>query len=117
MTQPSEQRWDKLAIVVLCGFSIGVLGGISYGAISKEIPDNAHTLLGVIVGGLMLFARECLQAIRQFAQDVNTTRLTEQLGNSTPLPVEPPPAGTVEAAQATADAAQAKADRIAGENP
>lgn len=116
MTAPckSEQR-DKLAIVLLCGITLAIIGGIAGGAITNRIPSDSQTLLGVIVGGLLLFIRECLQAVRAFAQDMKTGKLTDQLAASTTIsPVESPPPSIIDAAQDVADASQAKADKIAG---
>lgn len=87
MTTPCKsERSDKTAIIALCGLAIVILGGISAGAIWHEIPAVNNTLLGVIVGGLMLFARECLQAIRQFWQEQRTGKMAEDLANSTRNP-------------------------------
>lgn len=111
----SEMR-DKLGVFILCGMALGIIGGISFGAIQQRIPSDSQTLLGVIVGGIMIFARECLVVIRQFWADAKNAKLTDQLAAAGP-PREPiiadAPADVVEAAQDTADAAQAKADKIA----
>lgn len=90
MTPDGSDRWDRLAIVILCGVALIILGLVSGGAIFRNIPNDSQTLLGVIVGGVLLFARECLQAIRAFAQDSKTGKLTDQLANSTQTPAGTP---------------------------
>lgn len=114
----SEMR-DKLGVFILCGIALGIIGGISWGAIQQRIPSDSQTLLGVIVGGIMIFARECLVVIRQFWADAKTAKLTDALANAGPplAPITEAPADAVEAAQDTADAAQEKADKIAGDKP
>jgi hypothetical protein len=79
----SDDR-DKLGVFILCGLSLTLLAGISVGVIVQPIPPNAQTLLGVIVGGVMLFSRECLQAIRALWEAARTGKLTDQLATSTP---------------------------------
>ena len=118
-TTQAEAR-DKLGVFILCGLALAIIGGISFGAIQQRIPSDSQTLLGVIVGGIMIFARECLVVIRQFWSDAKTAKLTEQLANAGP-PLAPlseqAPKDAQEAAQDTADAAQDKADAIKGTKP
>ncbi|MBC7506619.1 MAG: hypothetical protein H7267_12985 [Sandarakinorhabdus sp.] len=114
----SEQR-DKLGVFILCGFALGIIGGISWGAIQQRIPSDSQTLLGVIVGGIMIFARECLTVIRQFWTDAKTAKLTDQLAASTIVqdtpPIDPPPADVAAAADEMVDAAKDKAADIKGD--
>ena len=108
----SEQR-DKLAVIILCGMSLSVLGGISAGAIIVRIPNDSQTLLGVIVGGLLLFGRECLQAIRAAWSEQRTGKLTDALAAAGPPPSDSPaPADAGEAAREVADIADDKASQI-----
>jgi hypothetical protein len=115
MNQPttSEQR-DKLGVFILCGIALAIIGGISWGAIAQRIPSDSQTLLGVIVGGIMIFARECLVVIRQFWADAKTAKLTDQLAAAGPPreTIIEAPADAVEAAQVVADAAQERADEV-----
>jgi hypothetical protein len=95
MTCKSEQR-DKLGVFILCGLSLSILAGVSWGATTTRIPSDSQTLLGVIVGGVMLFARECLQAIRALWEAERTGKLTDQLANSTTIaPTDPLPVAVV----------------------
>lgn len=112
---PTSEQKDKLAVILLCGFSLLILGGISAGAISSRIPSDSQTLLGVIVGGLMLFSRECLQAIRAFWQDQRTGKLTDQIAASNPI-AQPPPQDAIDGANQVADAAVDAAGRIDATN-
>lgn len=117
MTTTRSERLDKLGVFILCGIALAIIGGISWGAIQQRIPSDSQTLLGVIVGGIMIFARECLVVIRQFWSDAKTAKLTDALAAAGP-PLAPildeAPADAQEAAQETAAAAQDKADQIGG---
>ncbi len=115
----SEER-DKLGVFALCGMSLAIIGGISFGAITSRIPSDSQTLLGVIVGGIMIFARECLVVIRQFWSDAKTAKLTDALANAGP-PLTPildeAPLDAQAAAEQVAGAAEDEADKIKGKRP
>lgn len=82
MSTCKAEQQDRRSVFLLCGFALFILGGISIGAIANRIPSDSQTLLGVIVGGIMLFIRECLQAIRAFWQEQRVGKMTDQLANS-----------------------------------
>ena len=113
----SEQR-DKLGVFILCGIALAIIGGISWGAIQQRIPSDSQTLLGVIVGGIMIFARECLVVIRQFWADAKTAKLTDALAAAGPPreTIIDAPQDAADAAQVVADAAQEKANEV-GDKP
>lgn len=112
-TARAEAR-DKLGVFILCGLALVIIGGISWGAIQQRIPSDSQTLLGVIVGGIMIFARECLVVIRQFWSDAKNAKTFETLANAGP-PLVPTdvPANVAEAADQVAEAATNEADKIA----
>ena len=95
--------------------SIGLLS-ISYG-----VPAEAATLLGTIVGGLLMFMREIVQAIRNFWTDVRTTRMSDQLAEKDPKKGDDgAPSGTPEnpitVQGAGPDAAPVKVTEEGGDN-
>jgi hypothetical protein len=116
-TARRSEQLDKLGVFILCGIALSIIGGISWGAIQQRIPNDSQTLLGVIVGGIMIFARECLVVIRQFWSDAKTAKLTDALANAGP-PLTPildeVPADAQEAADQVAGAAEDEAAKIKG---
>ncbi len=116
MTGASESRQGderaKLGMMLLSGFSIAATAGIAAGAIHYRIPNDSQTLLGVIVGGLLLYSRECVQAVRAIMQDAKTGVLTDHLARSNPTNDNTVPEDAAEAARMTADAADKKAGQI-----
>ena len=105
---------EKLALLVLAGACIVALTWIALASLKAAALDpNASTLIGVIAGGLIAFGKDIVAALRSYAMAAQLGKVTDQLADSTPKPKETDaPAGAEEAAQDTADAAQAKADTI-----
>ena len=70
---------DRFWLLTLGMGSLCIVGAIALYSIYKGIPEAAATLLGTIVGGLLMFMREIVQTIRQFWSDERTGKLTDQL--------------------------------------
>lgn len=75
---------DRFWLLTLAMGSLFVIGGISLATIYQGVPEKVDVLLGVIVGGLLLFMREIVQAIRSFWEGERTTKLTDQLAAAAP---------------------------------
>lgn len=115
MTSDPGHRSDKLALFILAGLVVSVLGGVVLGVFYREtVPDKGDVLLGGITTGLILFLRDLVNAVRSSWEEVTRGKITDQLANSGPaIDAAPPPTNAVEAAQDVADAGQTKADKIA----
>lgn len=70
---------DRLWLLTLGMGSLATVAAIALYSIYKGIPEAAATLLGTIVGGLLMFMREIVQTIRQFWSDERTGKLTDKL--------------------------------------
>jgi len=79
---------DRFWLLTLGMGSLCIVGAIALYSIYKGIPEAAATLLGTIVGGLLMFMREIVQTIRQFWSDERTGKLTDQLA-AAPAPIDP----------------------------
>ena len=93
-----EHRSDKLALFILAGLVVCVIGGIAGGVFWRSlVPDKGDVLLGSIVTGLILFLRDLVAAVRASWEEVTRTRVTDQLaaagpsGDPQPVPVETKP--------------------------
>jgi hypothetical protein len=83
MRAPAE-TWDRFWLLTLGMGALATVAAIAVYSIYKGIPADAATLLGTIVGGLLMFMREIVQAIRGFWADARTGKLTDQLAASPP---------------------------------
>lgn len=94
---PKPEARDRFWLLTLGMGALVIVGAIALYSIYKGIPEAAATLLGTIVGGLLMFMREIVQAIRGFWQDAHTGKLTDQLAASPPPvdPLEPQPVTVV----------------------
>lgn len=111
----TDNRRDKVGLFMLAGLSIGLIGAIAILSFFKGLPRDAETLLGMVVTGLLLFARDIIASIRQAWQDVQMGKMGDQLANSTPIPAnDSVPAGVEEAAEQVAEAAADEAAIITG---
>lgn len=80
-----EHRSDKLALFILAGLVVSVLGGIVAGVYwTRTVPDKGDVLLGGISTGLILFLRDLVQAVRQSWAEVTQGKITDQLANAAP---------------------------------
>lgn len=75
---------DRFWLLTLGMGSLATVAAIALYSIYKGIPEAAATLLGTIVGGLLMFMREIVQTIRQFWSDERTGKLTDQLAAAPP---------------------------------
>lgn len=75
LAAPSDRFW----LLTLGMGSLATVAAIALYSIYQGIPEAAATLLGTIVGGLLMFMREIVQTIRQFWSDERTGKLTDQL--------------------------------------
>lgn len=112
MKERNEHSLDKLGLFILAGLAIAVLGGIVYGSFYKGVPDGSDALLGGIATGVLLFARDVIQAIRGAWGEATMGKMSDQLGKSQPVDGGPVPADAAAAADQVADAAVERADEI-----
>jgi hypothetical protein len=119
MTTEAETKVEKLTLLALAGVCVISLTYIAYAALHTERLDpNAATLIGVIVGGLIAFAKDIVAAIRSYASSAQLEKATTQLAASSPANDNRPTAtmDAKEAANATAEAAQDRADAITADD-
>lgn len=91
MKSDLEHRTDKLALFLLAGLVVLVLGGIVYGVFAtKVVPDKGDVLLGGVSTGLILFLRDLVNAVRGSWAEVTQGKITDQLANSGPNNAAPP---------------------------
>lgn len=84
MTDP-EHRWDKLALFVLAGLVVIVLGVMIVGTFwTRSVPDKGDVLLGGIATGLILFLRDLVAAVRQSWAEVTQVKTMDTLALSAP---------------------------------
>lgn len=110
---------EKLGLLLLAGMSIVALTAIAILSLrAGEVTANAATVIGVIVGGLIAFGKDIIQALRGLSMSAQLSKVTDQLAASGPA-VEPAtaPPDAKAAAQEVAGAAQDQADQIAGSAP
>ena len=79
-----EHRSDKLALFILAGLVVLVLGGVVLGVFWRSVvPDKGDVLLGGITTGLILFLRDLVNAVRTSWEEVTRGKITDQLAAST----------------------------------
>ena len=114
MTVDPEHRSDKLALFVLAGLVVLVLGGVVLGVFWRSVvPDKGDVLLGGITTGLILFLRDLVNAVRSSWEEVTRGKITDQLAASSG-PMEIAPHDAREAADEVAGAATDAAAKIGG---
>ena len=75
-----EHRLDKLALFVLAGLVVVVIGGVVLGVFFRlSVPDKGDVLLGSIVTGLILFLRDLVAAVRQSWAEVTQGKTMDTL--------------------------------------
>jgi hypothetical protein len=105
---------EKMGLLILAGLSIGALTAIAVLSLhAGQLDANAATVIGVIVGGLIAFGKDIIQALRGLSMSAQLSKVTDQLAASGPV-VDPAPADAKAAAQEVADASQDAADKVAG---
>ena len=109
---------EKLGLLLLAGMSIGSLTAIAILSLRVgEVTANAATVIGVIVGGLIAFGKDIIQALRGLSMSAQLSKVTDQLAASGPVVDAVPAPDAQAAAQVVADAAQDQADQITGQAP
>ena len=111
--------WSLAVIVIIGSIFVAGLGDFGIAILGDKAPDNSQTH-GIVIGGLMAALPLLINSIRNIGQSQAMQSMVNQLGKSAPVQEQPivmaaapAPADAVEAAQETADAAHAKADKIA----
>ena len=85
MKEDPTHRWDKLALFILAGLVVIVLGSMVAGVFwSRTVPDKGDVLLGGIATGLILFLRDLVTAVRTSWEGQQWGKMTEQLAASAP---------------------------------
>ncbi len=85
MNVDPEHRSDKLALFILAGLVVLVLGGVVLGVFWRSVvPDKGDVLLGGVTTGLILFLRDLVNAVRSSWEEVTRGRITDQLAGATP---------------------------------
>lgn len=80
-----EHTKDKLALFILAGLVVAVLGGVVAGVFFRNsVPDKGDVLLGGVTTGLILFLRDLVNAVRSSWEEVTRGKVTEQLANAGP---------------------------------
>lgn len=89
-----EHRSDKLALFVLAGLVVVVLGGTVFGVFMRNsVPDKGDVLLGGITTGLILFLRDLVSAVRGSWEEITRGKITDKLSEGSP-PNPDAPIGT-----------------------
>ena len=123
MTMQRPNHRDELVVLTMIGGGmiltvilviIGIFGWLDTKA-SAPLPNWAENVLVSIISIFAVKIGDVLAALVTLATGRQTEKMTDQLANAGPpiAPLPQAPANAVEAAQDTADAAQAKADKIA----
>ena len=77
---------EKLGLLLLAAGAVILLGWIGLNALEEgKIDPNASALIGVIVTGLIAFAKDVLQAIRGYSMSAQLGKVTDQLAASGPV--------------------------------
>ncbi len=85
-----DNRLEKIGLLILAAGAIIILGWVGLNALHEgKIDPNASALIGVIVTGLIAFAKDVLQAIRGYSMSAQLGKVTDQLAASGPV-IEPP---------------------------
>lgn len=90
----SDNRLEKIGLLILAALAIVTLAIISFKALSQDTVDpNAATMIGVIITGLIAFGKDIIQAIRGYAMSAQLGKVTDQLAASGPVadPANPQP--------------------------
>lgn len=115
MTVDPEHRSDKLALFILAGLVVLVLGGVVLGVFWRSVvPDKGDVLLGGITTGLILFLRDLVNAVRSSWEEVTRGKITDQLAASAG-PMDVAPQDARDAAHKVAGAATDAAAKIEGD--
>lgn len=123
MTIQRPSHRDELVVLSMIGAGmivtvilviIGIFGWFQTKA-TAPLPNWAENVLVSIISIFAVKIGDVLAALVTLATGRQTEKIADKLGESQPVTVlaGPAPADVVEAAQDTADAAQARADKIA----
>lgn len=86
----TEHRWDKLALFILAGLIIIVIGLVVLGVFLKGVPEKGDAVLGGIVTGLLLFLRDLVTAVRTSWEGQQWGKMADNLA-AAPATVAPDP--------------------------
>lgn len=75
---------DRQWLLGLGAAAIVGLIGLGFGVMLIDVKAEALTLLGTIAGGLLVFAKDIVTAVRSAWTDERTSVLTDQLAASAP---------------------------------
>lgn len=88
LSHPGDpNRVEKLALLgslYLCIISLTAIALV--GLRETEINSDAATLIGVIAGGLIAFAKDIVAAIRSYVMSAQLGKVTDQLAEAGPIP-------------------------------
>ncbi len=109
MTDTDHERAGLIAITALI---VVALVTVAIAVMRYKLTPEAGTVLGLIVGGLLAIGKDTLSALRTYSTSAQLSKVTDQLAASSPGSSAPQDAK--DAARQTADAADARAEEIAG---
>lgn len=109
----NDTKLEKLLLIGLAFVAIITLGVLGVLALRHGGMDaNSAGMIGVIVTGLIAFAKDIVQAIRGYSMSAQLGKVTDQLAQAGPVPVDPAPKSATEAADVVAGAADDAAAEV-----
>lgn len=80
----TERSEDRRLLGKIAYLSLFVLALIAVGVVAFAVAEAAYTLLGTIVGGLLVNSKDVIGAIRESWSTRQVEKMSDQLGASTP---------------------------------
>ena len=91
---PHDNRLEKVGLLILAAMGVATLAAIAVLGLywGDKIGSEVATMLGVIITGLIAFAKDIISAIRGYAMSAQLGKVTDQLAASGPTvpPTDPP---------------------------
>lgn len=80
----SERAQDRVLLGLVAIISLIILALIGWAITHQRIDEAANTLLGAIVGGLLVNSKDVIGAIRESWSTRQMEKMSDQLGSSLP---------------------------------
>ncbi len=81
----SDRAQDRKLLLCVALASLGIVGVVVVGVIWRNVDATASTILGTIVGGLLVNSKDVIQAIKEAWQQKQVERMSDQISSSTPI--------------------------------